>query len=96
MTTKSVPLLQPEHGFFRKNGPKHGPVQDRYPIENMLVVPVCLNGRCYSSECADVLLYLKNEGDDPFSLLAFRRDFVNEIYLKYSKEGRSSSSHIGM
>ena len=23
--TKSVPLLQPEHGFFQQNGPEHDP-----------------------------------------------------------------------
>ena len=25
-TTKSVPLLQPEHGFCQQNGPEHGQV----------------------------------------------------------------------
>ena len=27
-TTKSMPLLQPEHGFCQQNGPEHGQEQD--------------------------------------------------------------------
>ena len=38
----------------------------------------------------------KDEGDEPLSLLAFRRDVVNAIFLKYSKEGRPSSSRVGI
>ena len=30
----------------------------------------------------------KDESDESLPLLAFKRDVVNEIYLKYSKEGR--------
>ena len=36
----------------------------------------------------------KDEGDE--SLLAFLRDVANEIFLKYSKEGSSYSSHVGI
>ena len=36
-TTKSIPLLQPEHGFCQH--------------EKMVVVPVCLNGRCLNGRC---------------------------------------------
>ena len=35
----------------------------------------------------------KDKGDESLPLLAFRRDVVNVIFLKYSKEGRLSSSH---
>ena len=36
----------------------------------------------------------KGEGDEYLPLLAFRRHFVNVIFLKYSKEGRLSSIHL--
>ena len=55
-TTKSIPLLQPEHGFCRQNGPERGQIQDWYPNEKMVVVSVCLNGRCNSSECAVIIV----------------------------------------
>ena len=32
-------------------------VQDLNPIEKMVVVLVCLNGRCCSSECVDIVSY---------------------------------------
>ena len=38
----------------------------------------------------------KDEDDESLSLLAFRRDVVDVIFLKYSKEGISSSSHVGI
>ena len=37
-----------------------------------------------------------DEGDESLLLLAFRRHVVNAIFLKYSKEGRLSSSHLGI
>ena len=36
----------------------------------------------------------KNEGDESLSFLVFLRHIVNAIFLKYSKEGRLSSSHV--
>ena len=36
----------------------------------------------------------KGKGDESLPLLAFRRHVVNVIFLKYSKEGRLSSSHL--
>ena len=39
-TVKSIPLLQPEHGFCQQNGLECGQVQDWYPNEKMVVVPV--------------------------------------------------------
>ena len=45
ITTKLIPLLQPEHGFCQQNGLQRGQVQDWYPNEKMVVVPVYLNGR---------------------------------------------------
>ena len=38
----------------------------------------------------------KGTGDESLPILAFRRHAVNVIFLKYSKEGRLSSSHIGI
>ena len=38
----------------------------------------------------------KDKGDESLPLLAFRRHVVNIIFLKYSKEGRLSSSHLGI
>ena len=37
-----------------------------------------------------------DEGDESLLLLAFRRDVVNAIFLKYSNEGRLSSTHLGI
>ena len=54
-----------------------------YLNEKMVVVPVFSNGLC---------CYLEVLGSLP--LLAFRREVVNAIFVKYSKEGRSSSSHV--
>ena len=45
------------------------------------------------SQGAPVLYRInKNEGNESLPLLAFRRHVVNAIFLKYSKEGRLSSS----
>ena len=38
----------------------------------------------------------KDEGDESQLLLAFRRDVANAFFFKYSKEGRLSSSHVGI
>ena len=38
----------------------------------------------------------KNKSDEFLPLLAFQKDVVNDIFLKYSKEGRSSTSHLGL
>ena len=38
----------------------------------------------------------EDKGDESLPLLAFRRNVANAIFLKYSKEGRSSSSHAGI
>ena len=38
----------------------------------------------------------KDEGDESLYLLALRRQVVNEIFRKYPKEGRLSSSHLGI
>ena len=37
----------------------------------------------------------KAKGDESLPLLAFRRHVVNAIFVKYSKECRLSSSHLG-
>ena len=38
----------------------------------------------------------KDEGDEFLPFLVFRRHIVNAIFLKYSKEGRLFSSHVGI
>ena len=38
----------------------------------------------------------KDEGDECLPLLAFQRDVASVIFLKYSKEGKLSSSHLGI
>ena len=45
-----------------------------------------------------LLLYRinKDEGDGSQPPLAFRRDIAIAFFLKYSKEGRLSSSHAGI
>ena len=44
-----------------------------------------------------VLYRINNdEGDESLPLLAFRSYVVNEFFLKYSKEGRLCSSHLGI
>ena len=50
--TKSVPML---HEFCQQYGPECGQLQDWYPDEKMVVVPVSLNGRCCSSGCMGVV-----------------------------------------
>ena len=38
----------------------------------------------------------KNKGDVSLPFLVFRKDIVKAIFLKYSQEGRLSSSHVGI
>ena len=40
--------------------------------------------------------FRKDEDDEFLPVLAFRRDVVNAIFLKYSKEGRFSLTHVGI
>ena len=48
-------------------------------------------------QSAWVLHRINNDkSDESLSLLAFRRHFVNAIFLKYSKEGRLSANHLGI
>ena len=65
-----------------------------YANEKMMVVPACLNGRCCHSGCVG-LYRIKDKDDESLPLLAFLRQIVNVILLKYSMEGRLSSSHLG-
>ena len=62
------------------------------------MVHVCLNGRSCSSGWVGIvsypiLSYLKMKS---LPLLAFRRHAINVISLKYSKEDRLCSSHVGI
>ena len=47
-------------------------------IKKMVVVPVCLNGRCCSSGCVGIN---QDKGDESQPPLAFRRDVVNSIFF---------------
>ena len=48
-------------------------------------------------QCAWVLYHInKHEGNESLPLLAFRQHAVNVIFLKYLKEGRLRSSHLGI
>ena len=49
-------MLQPEHEFCQQNGLERGQVQNWYPNQKMVVVPVSLNGRCCSSGCMGIVL----------------------------------------
>ena len=44
-----------EKMIFLKNRSESFQIQDWYPNQKMVVVPVSLNGRCYSSECVGVI-----------------------------------------
>ena len=47
--------------------------------------------------CVCVLYCInKDKDDEDLPLLAFRRDVVNAKFLKYSKESKLSSSHVGI
>ena len=77
-------MLPPEHGFYQQNRPENGKVQYWCPNEKMLVIPVCLNGRCYS-------LGWWVSASSSFSKRSCQYNF-----LKYSKKGRLSSSYVGI
>ena len=49
--------VDPEHGFCQQNGPEHGQLQGWYPDEEIVVVPICLNGRCCFSRCEGIVSY---------------------------------------
>ena len=95
-TTKSIPLLQPEHGFSQQNGLERGQIQDWYPNERMVVVPVCLNSDV-ALQGAWVLYCINwGKGYESLPLLAFRREFDHAVFLEYSKESKLSMSHLGI
>ena len=54
---QKISLLQPEHDFCQQNGAERGQVQDWYPNEKMMVVPICLSNRCCSSGRMGILSY---------------------------------------
>ena len=93
-TTKSIILLHPEQGFYQQNKPERGRVQHWYPNEKMVVVSVCLNGRCCSSGRVGIISY-SQRGRRWVSSSAFWR-VVTATFLKYLREGRLSSNHAGI
>ena len=94
--TKSVQLLQPEHGFCQQNA-RQNVAKYWYPSEKMVVFPAICFKVDFVLQCAWVLYRIKKgERDESLPVLAFRRHIVNAIFLKYSKEGRLSSNHLGI
>ena len=89
-------MLRPEHGFSQQNKPERGQLQDCYADEKMMMVPVCLNDNVVLRDVWVLYRFRKDEDDEFLPVLAFRRDVVNAIFLKYSKEGRLSSTHVGI
>ena len=65
-------------------------------MKNWWWSPFFLDGWCCSLELVGVSSNIRNEDDEPLSLLTFRRDVANATFLKYSKESRSSLIHIGI
>ena len=65
-----------KHGFCQQNGPERGQVQDWYPNEKMVVVPVCLNGRCCFPGCVPFVSYLQ-------MTRLLLSNLLEEIFLKY-------------
>ena len=92
--SKSILLLQLEHGFCQQNGIERVKVQDWHPNEKMMVVFVCLNSRWYSSECMNRIN--RDDGNESLPLLAFWIYFVYAIFLKYSKKAWLSLNQAGI
>ena len=91
--TKSIHLLQPEHGFCQQNESKHDQLQDWYPDETMVVAPVCLNRICCSSGCLSIISCSKRWRRWASAFSSFSKTYCQCSFRKYSKEGRLSSSH---
>ena len=91
-TTKSVPLLQPELGTeWTRTRPGIGIRMKKWWWFPYVWMVDAVIQRAW-------VLYLinKEKDDDSFPLITFWRHVVNVIFLKYSKEDRLSSSHIGI
>ena len=84
--------------FCQQNGPERGQVKYWYTNEKKVMVHVCLNGRSCSSGWVGIVSYpiLSYPKMKSLPLLAFRRHVVKIISLKYSKEDRLCSSHVGI
>ena len=95
-TIKSVPLLQPEHGFCQQNGPEHGQLQDWYPDEKWWLSPFVWMVDVVLQGVWVLYRVNKDEGNESLPFLVFRRHLVNDVFLKYSKDGRLSSSLVGI
>ena len=92
-TTESIPMLQPDHGFYQQSVANYRigiRMRKWWWIPFVWMVDVVLQG-------AWVLYRVrKDEDDESLPLLVFRRHTVDAFFLKYSKEGRLSSSHVGI
>ena len=81
-TIKSVPLLQPEHGFCQQNGPQRGQVlvsawKKWWWFPFVWMVDVVIQG-------AWVLHRIKKDkGNESLPLLVFQRQFVHLNFLKF-------------
>ena len=82
----TILLLQPEQGFCQQNGPERRQLQDWYQDEKWWWYLV-----------AWILYQInKDEGYESLPFLVFWRHIVNAICLKYPKESRLSSNHVGI
>ena len=62
----------------------------------MVVAPICLNVRCCFQGVRVLHRINRDEGDESLPFLVFWRHIANAMFLKYSKEGRLSSSQVGI
>ena len=67
-----------------------------YPNEKIVVFPACLNGVCLLFRVNGYCVVLTKIKTMNLASSSFRRHVVNVIFLKYSKEGRLSSNHLGI
>ena len=80
-------------GFVKKNRPERGQVQDWYPNEKIVVVPIGLNGKCCSL-CRYRIILTKMKAISFCLFQLFNAIFCFQYnFSEYSKEGRLSSSH---
>ena len=68
-------------------------MQDWYPNEKMVVVPVCLNGGCCSSGCMGIVVLTKIKAMSLCFSWIFKEMLSMQFFLEYLKESKLSSSH---
>ena len=92
-TTKSISLLQPGHRYCQQNGSESSQVKDWYRRKKwwwfcLFEWQMLLRGCC--------IVLNKIKAISLCLLWLFKRDVVDAVFLEYSKEGKLSSSHVGI